>query len=82
LRQAGLGTGCDAFRELSAVAQASLAANRLRGWKLLDRTSAQVLDPVNGAPVFRPDGGKRWTRYTVNPLAGQVIITTAPDGAC
>jgi RNA polymerase sigma factor (sigma-70 family) len=82
LRRAGLGTDCVAFRDLYAVARASMVANGLRGWELLDLTSAQAVDPVNGAPVFRPDGGKRWTRYTVNPLAGRVIITTAPDGAC
>jgi hypothetical protein len=35
-----------------------------------------------GHPSFRPDGGKRWTRYIVNPLAGRVIITTEPDGVC
>ena len=82
LRRAGLGTGCDAFRDLSAATRASMNASGLRGWKLLDLTSAQAVDPVNGAPVFRPDGGKRWTRYTVNPLAGRVIITTAPHKAC
>jgi DNA-directed RNA polymerase specialized sigma24 family protein len=82
LRQAGLGTGCDSFRDLDAVTRASMRANGLREWKLLDLTSAQALDPQNGAPVFRPDGGKRWTRYIIDPLAGRVIITTAPDGTC
>jgi len=82
LHRAGLGTRCYSFRDLSAIARASMKASGLRGWKLLDLTTAQAVDPVNGAPVFRPDGGKRWTRYTVNPLAGRVIITTAPDGAC
>jgi DNA-directed RNA polymerase specialized sigma24 family protein len=82
LLRAGLGGGCYPFRDLAAIARASMNAIGLRGWKLLDLTSAQAVDPVNGAPIFRPDGGKRWTRYIVNPLAGRVIITTAPDKAC
>jgi RNA polymerase sigma factor (sigma-70 family) len=82
LQRAGLGTRCYAFRDLDAVTRASMRANGLREWRVLDLTSAQAVDPVNGAPVFRPDGGKRWTRYIVNPLAGRVIITTAPDGTC
>jgi RNA polymerase sigma factor (sigma-70 family) len=83
LRQAGLGRRrCYPFRQVYATARASMNASGLRGWKLLDLTSAQAVDPVNGAPVFRPDGGKRSTRYFVNPLAGRVIITTAPKGAC
>jgi DNA-directed RNA polymerase specialized sigma24 family protein len=82
LRRAGLGTGCDSFRDLDAVTRASMRANGLRKWKVLDLTSAQAVDPQNGPPVFRPDGGKRWTRYIIDPLAGRVIITTAPDGTC
>jgi DNA-directed RNA polymerase specialized sigma24 family protein len=82
LHRAGLGTGCYPFRDLYAIAWASMKANGLRAWKLLDLTSSQAVDPNNGAPIFRPDGGKRWTRYTVNPLAGRVIIITEPDGAC
>src|SRR6266508_4153886 len=82
LRQAGLGTGCDPHGPLLETIRASVNANGLRGWTIRDRTSAQGVDPVNGAPVFRPDGGKRWTRFSVNPLNGQVTIGTAPDGAC
>jgi RNA polymerase sigma-70 factor (ECF subfamily) len=82
LRQAGLGTGCDPYGPLLETIRASVNANGLRGWTIRDRTSAQGVDPVNGAPVFRPDGGKRWTRFSVNPLNGQVTIGTAPDGAC
>jgi RNA polymerase sigma factor (sigma-70 family) len=82
LQRAGLGTRCYAFRDLDAVTRASMRANGLRAWKVLDLTSAQAVDPQNGAPVFRPDGGKRWTRYIIDPLAGRVIITTAPEGTC
>jgi RNA polymerase sigma factor (sigma-70 family) len=82
LRRAGLGTGCDPFRRLRNALRASMVANGLRGWTILDRTSAQGVNPVNGAPVFRPDGGRRWTRFAVNPLSGHVTIGTAPDGEC
>jgi hypothetical protein len=82
LRQAGLGTGCDPFTPLLQTIRASVVANGLRGWTIRDRTSAQGVNPVNGAPIFRPDGGKRWTRFSVNPLTGQVTIGTAPDGVC
>ncbi len=82
LRQAGLGTGCDPFTPLLQTIRASVAATGLRGWTIRDRTSAQGVNPVNGAPIFRPDGGKRWTRFSVNPLTGQVTIGTAPDGVC
>ncbi|HEX6678513.1 MAG TPA: RNA polymerase sigma factor [Actinomycetes bacterium] len=82
LRQAGLGTGCDPFTPLLETIRASMAATGLRGWTIRDRTSAQGVDPVNGVPIFRPDGGKRWTRFSVNPVTGQVTIGTAPDGAC
>jgi RNA polymerase sigma factor (sigma-70 family) len=82
LQRAGLGTRCYAFRDLDAVTRASMRANGLRAWRVLDLTSAQAVDPQNGAPVFRPDGGKRWTRYIIDPLAGRVIITTAPEGTC
>jgi DNA-directed RNA polymerase specialized sigma24 family protein len=82
LRQAGLGTGCDPFSPLLQTIRTSMAATGLRGWTVRDRTSAQGVNPANGAPVFRPDGGKRWTRFSVNPLTGQVTIGTAPDGVC